>query len=77
VINLLSKGLKNRLKYWRYESKMERKQFANFLEVNYNQYCKWENQFGQPSTQNLYCMWEKLKELFPDIHIEDLVEKRV
>lgn len=66
--------MKNRLKHWRHKYEMERKEFAEFLEVNYFHYIKWENQKLQPSVESLQMLRNKLREKFPQLTIDDLLE---
>jgi DNA-binding XRE family transcriptional regulator len=51
-----------------------KKEMAAFLEVNYQQYVDWENHKGEPNTDSLYKLWLKLKEKFPDMNLQDLLE---
>lgn len=66
--------MKNRLKHWRHKFEMEREQFAEYLGVNYYQYTKWEANKVQPSLERLISLWQRIKERFPDTHLEDLLE---
>lgn len=55
---------------------MERDEFAEYIGVSYNQYIKWEpNTRYQPSLKNLWNIWKKLKNKFPDINLQDLLEE--
>jgi transcriptional regulator with XRE-family HTH domain len=49
-------------------------EFAEFLGVSQYQLSRWENQLGQPSTENIYRIWKRLKIIFPNINLQDLLD---
>lgn len=54
---------------------MERDEFAKLIGISYNQYTKYENNKVQPSIDNLWDIWERLRIKFPEINLQDLLEK--
>ena len=59
--------LNNNLKSFRHEMKMNQTEFWTFLEVNKDQYGRWEHQKVQPSLEWCWILSKKL-----NCHIEDL-----
>jgi putative transcriptional regulator len=62
--------LKNRLKYWRHQKQMEKKEFSEWLGVGQSQYSRWENQVVQPTLESAWKIAKKLQ-----ISIEQLFEE--
>lgn len=68
--------VKNRLKYWRERAGFKyKKHFAEWLGLDHRQYNRYENQRVQPDIETLLYIFGKLKMEFPDIHLEDLIER--
>jgi putative transcriptional regulator len=62
--------LKNRLKSWRYKMEMNQKQFYAFLDINKDQYGRYERNEQQPSIEVAWKIAQKL-----NCHIEELFEE--
>ena len=56
---------------------MDQNDFAEFLGINYSQYNRMEKhpERFNPNKDTTWAIWLRLKERFPDIHIEDLWEE--
>lgn len=73
--------LQNRLKDWRHILKMEKGEFANFLDVNPSLYSQWENHGKEPLLESAWQIVQKIREheiIQRDnvpCHIEDLYEE--
>ena len=68
--------MRNRLKYWRHQLLFDRqKDFAEWLEVSAYSLNRWEAQATQPDLSSLWKIYKRIKEKFPEIHIEDLLEE--
>ena len=68
--------IKNNLKLYRHKLMMNKKEFAEYVDMNYTMYARWENQIGQPSVENLIKIRDKLRENenFSNLLLDDLVE---
>lgn len=66
--------MNNKLKYWRHQHEMERKEFAEYLGVSYNHYTKWESNVVQPTADKLIYLWQRIKTKYPDTNLQDLLE---
>ena len=67
--------IKNRLKYWRKRLKMTQEEFARFVGFTQSNISHWEgNRLLSPD--NALEIMQKLKSLYPDIHLEDLYERK-
>lgn len=64
----------NRLKHFRHKLEMERIEFAELIEVDYNLYTRYEKHDKQPERDSLYHIYLRLKTRIPDLHMEDLLE---
>lgn len=59
--------LKNKLKSYRHEQRMNQVEFAEFLEITYSTYCNYEKQNRQPSLLAALQIASKLKCTVNDI----------
>lgn len=67
--------IKNRLNYWRHQLLIDTQtEFASLIGVSDYSLNRWEKQKEQPGLNNLLKIYLKLKELIPDLHLEDLIE---
>jgi putative transcriptional regulator len=62
--------LKNKLKSWRHKFEMNQKEFYTFLDVNKDQYGKWERNESEPTLENAWKLAKKL-----NCRIEDLFDE--
>jgi len=67
-------SMKNRLKHWRHQLEFNKKEMAEFLGVNYQQYVNWENQRNQPDVTRFYNLWNKIKNRINGINMQDLID---
>lgn len=49
------------------------KDFAAFLNINKDQYCRYENNSVQPGMDTIYKAFRKIQKNLPDTHLEDLI----
>lgn len=69
-------AVRNRLKYWRHMMLMDKQtEFAEFLGVDKGQINRWEQHRAEPNLETLYCLWLRLRTVFPDINMQDLLEE--
>lgn len=68
--------IKNRLKHWRHKFEMDQTEFALFLELDRTHYNRMEKhpEKHNPNTETMCRIWLKIKERFPDCHLEDMWE---
>lgn len=67
-------AVQNRLKYWRQQLQMTQGEFAGFIGYTQSNISHWER--GRAlSAVNAYKIMKKLKNMFPEIHMEDLYEE--
>jgi len=67
--------MKNRLKYFRHKLQIDTQtEFAELLGLAKYQLSRFENQRGQPNIETAIRIFQRLKPLLPDLHLEDLFE---
>ena len=66
--------MKNRLKRFRHKLEMDQKEFAAYLGVNYSMYNRWEKQNVQPNVEKLVYLRNRLRNDFPELVIDDLLD---
>jgi len=67
-------AVKNRLRYWRQLMKMTQGEFADYLGFTQSNISHWEKERSL-SPDNALKIMKKLREVFPEIHMEDLYEE--
>lgn len=53
------------------------KDFAQFLNINKNQYSRYESHSSEPSLPILYEAYKKVKIIDPNIHFEDFINEDI
>jgi hypothetical protein len=67
---------RNRLNHWRHELHFDKqKDFAKVCGLSENLYNRYVNHHDEPGRDQLWLIWNNLKKLKLDIHIEDLIEE--
>lgn len=67
--------LKNKLNYFRHQLCFNKqKEFAVYLGVSKYSLNRWESQIVQPDVISLWKIYLKLKESYPELHLEELFE---
>lgn len=66
---------KNKLNYWRHQLQINtQKEFAEWLGVTHAQLNIWERQVQQPNVDTLVRIWRRLREKYPDMDLQDLLD---
>jgi len=72
--------LRNKFEYWRVQlaakrgQEIKQKEMAEYLCVERTLYNKWEKHASEPTRDHLWQCWVKLKEDFPELNMQDLLE---
>jgi putative transcriptional regulator len=66
-------GVNNRLKDIRHDLRLNQTEFATFLDINVNQYNRYESNKGkQPNLETSLRIFERIKERLPEKKFEDV-----
>ena len=73
--------VRNRIQHWRLQlslylkREISQREMAVLIGVDYTQYNKWELSGNPPSGVSLWRIWTVLREYFPEINMQDLLEQ--
>jgi DNA-binding XRE family transcriptional regulator len=66
--------VRNRIRHWRQQLGMTVIEFAALCGVHPGQVSRWENHATEPSVPVYWRLWQRLRQQYPDMHLEDLIE---
>jgi DNA-binding XRE family transcriptional regulator len=73
--------MKNRIKFWRLQLQAKegriitQVEFAAMCGVSRGAVNRWEQQRDNPTLETLVVVWDKLREFYPEINLQDLLER--